>query len=71
MRTRHSTAATVDASVMHFERTAGTAACGRRLSTAGFFTDDIEIMYARAGSRCAGCWRSLVARGEADPELSE
>lgn len=68
---RQPTAASVGASVMHFERTPGLAACGRALPTSGFFTDDIEIMYARAGSRCAGCWRSLVARGEADPERSE
>lgn len=48
--------------VMHLEVKDGRAICGRRLPTAGFFTDDPIILAERAGSRCRSCWRVYSAR---------
>jgi hypothetical protein len=56
--------------VMHYESN-GRSACGLKLPTFGFFTDDVGILETRPGSRCKRCWRSLVARGVADAELGE
>ena len=60
--------ADVDSSILHYERTPGRSACGRNLPTAGYFTDDLDQICQRTGSRCGACWRSMVARGEVKAE---
>lgn len=52
---------TTDDAVMHFELTHGRTACGRRLPTRGFTTDDMGILESREGTRCKSCWRVVRA----------
>jgi hypothetical protein len=55
--------------VLHFEKMPGKAACGRKLPTAGYFTDALEEFEEREGSRCKTCWR-VVSGGVPEFDLS-
>lgn len=48
-----------DDAVMHFEFAHRRTACGLRLPTRGFSTDDMGIMESREGTRCKRCWRVI------------